>query len=68
MTKIVVYFRAGTSHDLVDINPILKENEIVREIETGRFKIGGSNELRWNDSPYMSTIPEFLYLYYEGEL
>lgn len=61
MLKLV--FRRGTAQELNSINPILARNEIVRESDTGRWKIGTELIAHWNDLPYQpGDIPEWIFL------
>lgn len=44
--------RADTKAKWEEINPILLENEIGYEKDTGRYKMGDNKKTQWNDLPY----------------
>jgi hypothetical protein len=43
------------------VNPVLRENEPGREIDTGRFKIG-DGVTPWNDLEYTDKIKDLEYI------
>lgn len=53
-------FRRGTAQELCSINPILAEDEIIRERDTGKWKIG-TGAHAWKNLPYQpGDLPEWI--------
>jgi len=59
---VKIFFRRETKEVWKYKNPVLRVNELCRECDTLKFKIGDGKRC-WNDLPYLSTMPEFIQIY-----
>jgi len=67
MSHLKVTFRRDTSVVWRVHNPILLENELCRESDTGKWKIG-DGKTPWNGLPYRTDIPETIVIRNGGYL
>lgn len=51
MDKNTLYVITATAAEFTEINPVLKDDEWGKELDTNRIKIG-DNETAWNDLGY----------------
>ena len=59
MSHIKIRFKRDTKAVLQQVNLSLLKDELVRESDTNKFKIGDGIR-PWNDLPYSTELPETL--------
>ena len=57
------FMRSKTEATAIEYNGVLKENEIVRMEDTGKFKIGDGMS-KFSELPYTSTLPDTVIVYW----